>query len=204
MSLVNFTDPRMRQSSKKAPVSQGLKISARGKQLFMECTPTSSKVINKPKQNILAGTISKRTSLNKDCQVDKMAINLFREVGMDTLQDRPCCCLLKEPDSPDKYGSNDRCVANAFSELITPMLINQGVAQGNILVPILNLVPLWSVVDTVGDKNISLHFLKIYANLDFSWNKTRMLNLMPTVTTAQPRGYKISEYNFTRKVQARS
>ncbi|XP_028034771.1 uncharacterized protein LOC114246448 [Bombyx mandarina] len=72
-----------------------------------------------------------RTSktLNKQCQVKlKKTTPRARCVSVDTVSERPCCCPPKRLES--NYGSNDRCVASVVSELITPMIFNEGIAQG--------------------------------------------------------------------------
>lgn len=120
--------------SKEANVAQGLKLSTRDKQYATKSTRTTVKDKNKRNVNKDTETIFVKARESKQ---------RLRYFSMDTTEDRPCCCKMEKLDDPNHHirsTSDVPCVENVYSELITPMFVNQGVAQGiNLLNNLINL-----------------------------------------------------------------
>ncbi|XP_037299644.1 titin [Manduca sexta] len=71
----------------------------------------------------------RENSQDKVCQAKlKRKVNC-RVASMDTTSDRPCCCPVNGDES-SRLRTELHCVASVVSEVITPLIAKQGVAQG--------------------------------------------------------------------------
>ncbi|KOB64662.1 Uncharacterized protein OBRU01_23860 [Operophtera brumata] len=108
----------LRKFFNKRSVAQGLKIETKRKKYYTKGTSMTfedQKILDQHNDD-------EPTSFERQ----------FRCFSMDTTEDKPCCCCCsqKEQDNTD-YESKGTCMPNVFSELLTPMIVSQGFAQGS-------------------------------------------------------------------------
>ncbi|KAM3968492.1 LOW QUALITY PROTEIN: uncharacterized protein ACR2FA_009378 [Aphomia sociella] len=114
--------------------AQGLKISAKGKKYPLANVPPKVNDDDIMRHLRKYAPVDDRTRREQICQtvdvnkpIKQRAVH--RVISLDSTQDKPCCCPPKEEKLYQNVNVGVEYASSVASELITPMIANQSIAQ---------------------------------------------------------------------------